>query len=182
MKLWFKSKKRPPKKTASLEIRLTPEEKSEFLKACRAAGTNTSEFMRIEMRRMVRRTNERPVRQKMMLTMALIAPLALTVSADTNPVAEPNELERCTGQFDTKPPIFPADENGEPLPVPDGGAEVTLQMDITEHGTPYNIEFVGTNNAAEPFIRAAINAVNASCIGPGARDDEEVKFDFRSED
>lgn len=70
--------RRPSKKTESLEIRLSPEEKRDFLAACRRAGETASAVLRNAMRAYVRESGEARLPRRLAMT---LIPLAATFGA-----------------------------------------------------------------------------------------------------
>ena len=70
--------KRPPKKTAMLEVRVTPEEKAGFLAACKRLGRSASEVVRDAMRAVTLQA-ERERRTRRLIMFA--SPLAVLAAA-----------------------------------------------------------------------------------------------------
>lgn len=85
------------KKSESLEIRLTPEEKSDFLGACKQAGLTASDVLRRAMRDFVVRgqSNTSGKRRPVMIAATLITALALATHIGFQAVAEsvPTEID-----------------------------------------------------------------------------------------
>jgi hypothetical protein len=117
----------PSKKTESLEIRLSPEEKSDFLAACRRAGETASAVLRNAMRAYVREDSEARVPRRLaMITLPLAAAafgaLALFNTAQTALAdAIVSDVEISVRQ--ARPPA-----NGEPAARSSQRMKTTLEL------------------------------------------------------
>ena len=126
--------RRAAKKTAMLEVRVSPDDKQDFLDACRAAGISASVVVRRAMLRQVRIVQERTGRLKMMMSVMLLLPLMSMVPSDgVQPAAV--EMEASFDQeqgCDPAPALWPMDADGEDLPVPEEGIRIILTYDLVD--------------------------------------------------
>ena len=174
--------KRAAKKTAMLEVRVSPDDKQDFLEACRAAGVSASMVIRQAMSRQVRIVQERTGRLKMMLTLALLLPMAGAIAPDQT--AEPRpaaDAARCEPTSSPQTAVWPIGANGAGLWVPEEGIRIILSYDRGPTGLAENIE-VDAPEGYDAFVTAAVAAVRFRCLPdemPGGQGYRSA-FDFRS--
>lgn len=165
-----------------LEVRVSPEDKADFLSACRESGHSASAVIRKAMRTHARRIRERPGRLKMMMTMTLMLPLmgvlgpAQSVS-QTEPVT--TDLVVCQGGTSRRAPIWPVGASGVGLPLPEEGIRVTVRFDRTADGRATNIR-PDAPEGYDAFATAAVAALRDWCFPVGeALEGQGTAFDFR---
>jgi hypothetical protein len=178
----MRTKKRYPKKTAMLEVRVAPEDKAEFLSACVASGHSASMIIRKAMRIHARRIHEKPGRQRMIMTMMLMLPLAGVLQVGQPSTAtEPVTTERpvCSGGVERRAPIWPVGAAGDGLAVPPEGIRVTLRFDQTAEGRATNIR-PDAPEGYDAFVTAAVAALRDWCFPTGTvLPDQGTAFDFK---
>lgn len=175
-------KKRPPKKTAMLEVRVSPEDKADFLSACLESGQPASAVIRKAMRIHARRIRERPGRLKMMMTMTLMLPF-LSMLGPAQPVSQTEpittEAPVCSGRTVRRAPIWPVGASGDGLTLPEEGIRITLRFDRTADGRATNIR-PDAPEGYDAFVTAAVAALRDWCFPVGeALEDQGTAFDFR---
>lgn len=178
----MKPKKRPPKKTAMLEVRVSPEDKADFLSACQESGQPASAVIRKAMRIHARRIRERPGRLKMMMTMTLMLPL-LGMVGPAQPVSQTESvtIDRrvCNGEIVRWTPNWPVDASGNAVPPPDEPIRIVLRFDRTADGRATNIR-PDAPEGYDAFVAAAVAALQDWCLLQGAPlEDQEAAFDFQ---
>lgn len=178
----MQSKKRPPKKTAMLEVRVSPEDKADFLSACLESGLPASAVIRKAMRIHARRIRERPGRLKMMMTMTLMLPF-LGMLGPAQPVSQTEPLITeppiCRGETVRRAPIWPVGASGDGLELPANGIRITLRFDRRADGRATNIR-PDAPEGYDAFVTAAVAALRDWCFptdAPAA--DQATAFDFR---
>ena len=174
-------KKRPPKKTAMLEVRVSPEDKADFLSACLESGQSASAVIRKAMRTHARRIEERPGRVKMTMTMMVMLPI-LGMIGPAQPVSqtEPVTTEPpvCNGETIRRAPIWPVGAAGGDLELPEDGIEFVLRFDRAADGRATNIRPVAPQGH-DAFVTAAVAALREWCFPVGVPlADQEVSFEF----
>ena len=173
--------RRAAKKTAMLEVRVSPDDKQDFLDACRAAGISASVVVRRAMLRQVRIVQERTGRLKMLLTLTLLLPLAGAISPDQATELVPDaDVAICDSHAVRQTAIWPIGANGAGLWVPEEGIRIVLRYDRGPSGLAENIE-VEAPDGYDAFVTAAVSAVRFRCLPeelPGGRGYRSA-FDFR---
>ncbi len=184
-------KKRPPKKTAMLEVRVSPQDKADFLSACLESGQSASTVIRKAMRTHARRIRERPGRLKMTMTMMVMLPF-LGILGPAQPVshtgpAQPvsqtgpvvSERSVCRGEAIQWAPSWPVAESGHAVPPPDEPIRIVLRFDRTEWGRATNIR-AEAPEGYDAFVDASIAALLGWCLPQGEPlEDQETAFDFQ---
>lgn len=178
----MQSKKRLPKKTAMLEVRVSPEDKADFLSACLESGLPASAVIRKAMRIHARRIRERPGRLKMMMTMTLMLPF-LGMLGPAQPVSqtEPVTFDRgvCSGEIVRWTPNWPVDASGNTVPPPDEPIRIVLRFDRTAEGRATNIR-PEAPEGYDAFVTVAVAALEDWCLPQGEPlEDQEAAFDFQ---
>jgi hypothetical protein len=160
-------KRRPPKKTAMLEVRVAPEDKADFVETCRRNGHSASAVIRKAMRTHVRRIQERPGRLRMMMTMAVMLPFVGMLETSQPENAGVSDLIAsgpvCTGRVVRTAPVWPVGSDGEDLTVPGSGVRVLVRYDGSETGLAENIR-AEAPEGYDAFATAAVAAMRNWCL------------------
>lgn len=174
-------KKRPPKKTAMLEVRVSPQDKAVFLTACLESGQSASTVIRKAMRTHARRIRERPGRLKMTMTMMVMLPFLGLIGADEHRVQRdaaeaPQLAEACEGV----PAVWPIGTDGSNLEIPEGGLRIVLTYDLDANGRPLNVQ-PRAPEGTDAFVTAAVAYLMDPCFphdGPSPATGMQHAFDF----
>ena len=176
-------KKRPPKKTAMLEVRVSPEDKADFLTACLESGQSASAVIRKAMRTHARRIEERPGRVKMMMTMMVMLPLLGMIGADQPPAQQDAAYDpQSTDSCEDLPTVWPVGADGANLSVPEGGLRIILTYDLDAAGHPANVR-PRAPEGYDAFVTAAVTFLMNPCFPhdeSGPASDIQHAFDFES--
>ncbi len=173
--------RRAAKKTAMLEVRVSPDDKQDFLNACRAAGVSASMVIRQAMSRQVRIVQERTGRLKMMLTLALLLPMAGAISQD--PAIDrtaATAFAACDPATSPHVPVWPVGADGAGLAIPAEGIRIILTYDRDASGLAV-VTDVRAPEGYDAFVTAAVSSVRFLCLPgemPGGSGYSSA-FDFR---
>ena len=166
-------RKRRPKKTAMLEVRVSPEDKADFLSACLESGQSASTVIRKAMRTHARRIRERP---GMLPFLGLIGADEHRVQRDA--AAVPQLAETCEGV----PAVWPIGTDGSNLEIPEGGLRIILTYDLDADGSPLNIR-PQAPAGSDAFVTAAVSSLMSPCFPhdeTASSVDVQHAFDFRN--
>lgn len=174
-------------KTAMMEVRVSPEEKSRFLTACFEMGVSASTVIRSAMRTEVRRAQERPGRRKMLMTVLAMMPVFAMSGAselrlgmgDGATASTRHHPAACEDAIVRKAPIWPMGADGRGLSVPEGGIRIIVSFDLDDTLQPINVRSRGPVGS-DAFTTASVAALMDWCFpAQTQRTGLEHAFDFQ---